>query len=323
VTPFSDRVTTPRWRADAETWIAERLSDAGLTLTGPIEQRRVRPWSTQLVVPTEGGTVWFKANCRAQAFEPSLQSLLAELAPDEVDEPLAVDQERAWMLTRDRGATLRAHRAPTLDDWERVVREAATLQRLVADHERDVLATGVPDCSPHTVPARFERMLELLGDLPEGDPAHLSADVVERLGEARASVGSAARTLSDSSLPVTLQHGDLHPGNVFAVDGRLRIFDFGDAQWASPLELLCIPWAATHDDPSIPWAKLAAAYREPWSDLLALEEVAELMAAAVVVQPVNRALTWWECLAESTDEEWAEWGEAPARHLAHVLEPWP
>jgi hypothetical protein len=316
-------VTAPGWRADAETWIGERLSAANVTVTGAIEQRRVRPWSTQLVVPTDGGTVWFKSNCETQAFEPELQALLARLAPDEVDEPLAVDGERGWMLTRDRGATLREQREPGLPEWQHVLREAASLQRLVSDHARDVLAVGVPDCSPATVPARFDQMLERLRNRSNDDPAHLTADVVERLESAGPSVHDAARVLAHGPLPVTLQHGDLHPGNVFEVDGRLRIFDFGDAQWAHPLEALPLPWAVTKDDRSLPWQDLLGAYHERWSDLLTIDEVAELLAAAVVTQPVNRSFGWWEALEEATEEEWEEWGEAPARHLAHVVEPWP
>jgi len=323
VTPFSIRVTAPEWRAEAETWIADRLAAANVAVTGAIEQRRVRPWSTQLVVPTDAGTVWFKANCWAQAFEPALQALLARLAPDEVDEPLAVDMERGWMLTRDRGATLGDSREPGLSEWQHVLREAASLQRLVAPDARDVLAAGVPDCSPATVPARFDLMLERLRDRPDDDSAHLTADVVERLESAGPSVHDAARVLADGPLPVTLQHGDLHPWNVFDLDGRLRIFDFGDAQWAHPLESLPLPWAVTKDDASLPWQELLAAYREPWSDLLTIDEVSELLTAAVVTQPVNRSFDWWEALAESTEEEWEEWGEAPARHLAHVVEPWP
>ena len=69
--------------------------------------------------------------------------------------------------------------------------------------------------------------------------------------------------------------------------------------------------------------ELLDSYHEPWRDLLSLDDLSELMRAAVVTQPVNRSLTWWECLAEATEEEWREWGEAPVRHLANVLEPWP
>ena len=166
-------------------------------------------------------------------------------------------------------------------------------------------------------------MLERLRDRPDDDPAHLAADVVERLEVARPSVRDAACALGNGPLPVTVQHGDLHPGNVFEVDGRLRVFDFGDTQWAHPLESLPIPWAMTKDDPSIRWQDLLFAYHEPWRDLLTIDELAELLAAAVVTQPVNRSFGWWEGLTEATEDEWDEWGEAPARHLAHVVEPWP
>jgi Ser/Thr protein kinase RdoA (MazF antagonist) len=43
--------------------------------------------------------------------------------------------------------------------------------------------------------------------------------------------------------PVTVNHGDLHPGNVFSVNGDLRLFDFGDAQWAAAPEVLGPPCA--------------------------------------------------------------------------------
>ncbi len=323
MTPFSQTVTTPEWRAEAEAWITTQLTVAGLAATGAIEQRRVRPWSTQLVVPTDGGVVWLKANCTAQAFEPRLQELLAGLAPERVDEPLAVDQERAWMLTRDRGATLGESRTPTVDDWRRIVAAWASLQRDVASRGRAVLDAGVPDCAPPTVPERLDRMIIALSALPEDHPAHLTEDRARRLHEARPRVVDAARALADSPLPVTLQHGDLHLWNVFAVGDELHFFDFGDAQWAHPLESLCIPWAVTHHDSTAPWDELLAAYHEPWSDLVTRDELSDLMAAAVVTQPVNRSFTWWECLAEATGEEWREWGEAPARHLANVLEPWP
>jgi hypothetical protein len=323
VTPFSQRVTTPAWRDEAERWIDEQLAEASLTRTGAIEQPRVRAWSTQLVVPTDAGTVWFKANCRAQGFEPALQALLARLTPDAVDEPLAIDGGRAWMLTRDRGTTLGDSRAPTVDDWRRVLRAWATLQRRVAAHGRALRDAGVPDCSPVTVSARLEAMIATLSELPGEHPGHLPADVADRVRDARPLVVAAARRLADSALPTSLQHGDLHPWNVFAVDADLRVFDLGDAQWAHPLESLCIPWAVTRQAAGTPWSELLEAYHEPWADLLSLDELSDLMAAAAMTQPVNRSFTWWECLAEATEDEWREWGEAPVRHLSNVLEPLP
>jgi Phosphotransferase enzyme family len=322
--PFSERVTEPRWRREAEEWIHAALTRVGMVVSGPVSQPRVRPWSTQLVAPLEGGgQVWFKACCPAQAFEPKVQQLLAHLLPHHVDVPLAADARRAWMLTRDRGTTLQASRPPTLSDWQAVLRGNAELQRALRAHAGAMLASGVPDCSPGTVVQRLTDMTATLAGLPAGHPAHLAAEVAEQLYAATGRVAAAADLLAASALGTSLQHGDLHPGNVFAVDGELHVFDFGDAQVAHPLECLAVPWALTHRDPELPWGDLLAAYHEPWADLTSLEDLAELLPAALTTQPVNRSLTWWACLAEASEQEWAEWGEAPVRHLTNVLLPWP
>ena len=67
------RVVDGDWRQAAEAWIREQLDQHGDSLDGPIEQPRVRPWSTQLTVPTSAGRLWFKANAAALAFEPAVQ----------------------------------------------------------------------------------------------------------------------------------------------------------------------------------------------------------------------------------------------------------
>ena len=103
---FSEVVSAPAWRAEAEDWVRAQVAESGGRVVGDITQPRVRPWSTQLVVPTDAGRLWFKANCPALAFEPAVHRTLARLDPGEVDEPVAVDAERGWMLTRDRGTTL-------------------------------------------------------------------------------------------------------------------------------------------------------------------------------------------------------------------------
>ena len=97
--PFSEVVAGTTWQRDARDWVRQRAEDAGLRVTGAIEQPRVRPWSTQLVAPTDHDRLWFKANCAASAFEPSLHAVLADLEPEEVDEPVAIEADRGWVLT--------------------------------------------------------------------------------------------------------------------------------------------------------------------------------------------------------------------------------
>lgn len=314
---FSQRVTSRGWLDEAHAWVHERAEEAGHVLAGPIQQPRVRPWSTQLVVPTDRGRLWFKANCPSMAFEPALHELLAGIAPDQVAAPLAIDPGRGWMLTVDRGETLGDSREPTLADWRGVLIATARLQRRLADHRDDVLATGVPDCAPVTVPDRFDALLDLLRSVPADHPSFVDTETAERLAARRDELVEAVARLATSAIPVTVQHGDVHPWNAFA---DLRVFDFGDLQWAHALEVLSVPYGWITSRTDIAWDEVMATYAEMWSDVASPRDVAELYAATAFTQAVNRALTWWESLETATPEEWTEWGDAPRHHLLRVLE---
>lgn len=224
------------------------------------------------------------------------------------------------MLTADRGATLGEAHEPTPDSWTTVVARFARVQQTLLSHRDALLTTGLPDCSPGTVSSRFETVLGRLTALPAGHPARLDDDVAARLSRAGRHVADAMALLGAGPLAPTLQHGDLHLGNVFALDGGLRVFDLGDAQWAHPLETLEVPSAVVRHA-GMPWDRTEAAYRRAWSSSVHVDddEWEALRRAAGVAHAVNRAWSWWEALAEATDDEWDDWGEAPARHLAGVL----
>src|SRR3954451_13201616 len=157
--PFAVEVASAGFLASARRWISSALDSAGIRATGPSEQVRVRPWSTQLVTPTAEGRVWFKANCTGLTHEAALHAELARIGGGFVDPPLAVHMGNGWLLTCDRGPTLAERGEVTLDQWCALVQEAARLQRHVADLPI-VRAIGVVDCSPVTVLPRFEALLD-------------------------------------------------------------------------------------------------------------------------------------------------------------------
>ncbi len=317
--PFSEHVASDAWRREAEDWIGERLAGGGRTLTGEITQPRIRPWSTQLVVPTDAGTLWFKANCPSMAFEPLLHAELARLVPDAVDMPFAIDADRGWIVTADRGTTLGDSHEPSADDWRLLLDETARMQRLLAEHGVELAATGLPDCSPRTVPERFDRIVDTFASLPAEHPSHVSADVEVELRAKREAISDAAHLLAESPLPVTWQHGDLHPWNVFATDAGLRIFDFGDGQWSHALEVLSVPYGWIEARTELAWSDVVGAYADAWG--VTVEDLDGPWHASALTQSVNRALTWWAALAGATAAEWTEWGDAPLYHLKRVLEP--
>jgi len=317
--PFSERVVGDDWRQDAEAWILEQLEQRGDRLSGPIEQPRVRPWSTQLTVPTGAGRLWFKANAAALAFEPALQLELARLAPDSVDAPYAIHAERGWMLTRDRGVTLRETREPTVEDWQRVVVEVARIQQAAAPHRDRLLGAGLPDYSPPTVLDRFDRIVEIFSQHPADHPAHVDADLRLRLAGVRPAIADAVEVLANSRLPATWQHGDVHPNNVFALeDGSMRVFDFGDGQWAHAVEALCVPYGWITSLASIPWEPVLEAYADTWQ--VDPRDVDDMFATVELTQAINRAASWSAFLDEASAAEWKDWGEGPIRHLSRVLD---
>lgn len=320
---FSVTAGSDAWRHEVLVWIRERAGEEGREVIGPVEQPRIRPWSTQLVVPTDRGRLWFKANCAALAFEPAVQWALAEIAPTEVDRPVAIDAERGWMLTADRGTTLADSHDPTLEDWCRVVRNAAVLQRAAATHGARLRVAGLPDCSPETVPARLEELVARWAGLPPGHPARLEEPVAERILVSRDRVAAAARTLADSPLPTTFQHGDLHPNNVFVVDGGLRIFDFGDAHWAHAAEVLGASRSWVVGLTTLPWPAIEEAYLDAWGVGLSTADLDELLRAAALCTPVNRSLTWWNAMTEATPEEWQHWSTVSDEYLLALARPAP
>jgi hypothetical protein len=321
---FSGLVSSAGWRADVEEWVNDRVEEKGHRVTGPLHQRRIRAWSTQIVVPTDAGPLWFKANCASMAFEPALHDLLATVVPYEVDRPYAINARRGWMMTSDRGQTLGESHEPTLDDWCAVVVATADLQRAIASHRDDVLATGVEDCSPGTVPQRLEELVARFSALPTEHPTHVDSDLRGTLLATLPRLVDACAQIEASPMPVTLQHGDLHPGNVFATGDAgsrsLKVFDFGDAQWAPAVEVLSVPYGVIAEKDRWPWQPVLDAYAAEWHDVVDVRSMHAMWEAAAFTQPVNRSQTWWDGLIGATDKEWAEWGNAPLWHLRRVLE---
>ncbi len=312
---FAEEVTSSAWHAEAEAWIAAHLDG---TVTG-ITQLRVRPWSTNLVVESSTGRHWFKALPHELRYEAPVLALLAEVAPEHVAAPVAIDAERGWILDRDRGSTWRDERAATTADWQRLVVEVARLQQQAARHGDALLTAGLPDARPDRTVGLFDRFLTVFAELDESHPCHLDGGALASLHDRRPAIVEASARLVDSPVPSTLQHGDVHTGNVFVAPDRLRLFDFGDAQWAHAFEVLAVPRGVidAEEEGAVSWDAVLAAYCHAWD--LTPDQAADDLAAAWLTQPVHRCLTWWRALAGASAEQWREWGDTPVHHLRRVL----
>ena len=259
-----------------EAWIDAQLERLGLERIGEPEERRYSPWSRVLRVPTSEGPLWAKALASGVRHEIGVTQALASLRPELVLGPLAAEPERGFMLFPDGGETLRHAPIPGL--WEQTLARYAQLQIDTAPVADDLLRLGALDRRPSSPPGLYER---LIADEP--DAARLRG-LGPRLEEACARL--------DATLPVTIEHDDLHDGNVLQ-DGR--IFDWGDAGVAHPFFTSVISLQEEPDG-------VRDAYLEPWTSFAPRAELLAILDDALWVGKAARALTWAEILS-NLDEE--------------------
>ena len=242
-------------RAAAERWISGHVQP-----TGPIERVHERPWSTVLRVPLLGGAAWFKACTAPQAFEPRLSAELFVRWPDRVGEVLACDERRAWLLLGDAGTPIGEYGNPA-EAWLGVLPPYADLQRGEAVYANDHIAHGVPSLHVSTLPARHAELLER--DLP------LEPDELARLRAFSPRFEQLCAELAAGRVPATVQHDDLHMGNVYELNGRLRLLDWGDSSISHPFFSLVVTFRFLEERTGLRrhdrwFARLRDAYLEPW-----------------------------------------------------------
>lgn len=326
--------TSPAWRAEALAWVDAQLAAVNVSRTGPIDHERTRVYSTVFSVPTTSGRVWFKAAAPGTAFEVPLYLLLQQIAPHHALAPIAADPARGWLLLPDGGQPLAdALAGPELADaLVRFLPRYAELQRDLAPHADDLLALGLPDMRPAAMPERFDQALVIARPYVEEHGDDTERASFEAVAALRSQFTEWAARLAASPVPASLDHSDLHPGNILLPGGepgadRLNLattFDWGTSVLAHPFTGLLIPLRYVQrdlgfrsDDPT--FGRVRDAYLEAFTDLAPRTELEATLEAAAQMGKVVRAL-----LLASEARITARRSQKPRKQatqwLAHLLE---
>lgn len=280
--------TQPDWVEEAGCWIIETLAQQAVTVSGPMEQVHVRPWSTVLRVPTKGGDVYFKACAPVVGHEAAVTQALSRRRPDCIPQVLKIDASQGWMLLADGGARLRDAFGDGLEkgSWAEILTLYAGLQMDLAGHVDELLQLGAPDRRLVLLPDLYRDLLAdeewLLIDQPEG----LTTAEHRRLIDAAPQVAILCQRLAGYAIPMSLHHNDLHDGNIFSADGRTLFFDWGDSSIAHPFFSLRTVFVSIEHtfnmDAGNPFfEELAQAYLRSWT---AYDTVENLTAAFKLAQ---------------------------------------
>jgi hypothetical protein len=202
--------------------------------------------------------------------------------------------------------------------WIDVLPAYAELQRTVP--VADLRRAQVPDLSPAALLAAFDALVEEPEWFTEAAAPGLDPEQWDRILAARWRLEDAADRLAGGT-PPTLQHDDLHDGNVFRRGSANLIIDWGDAVLAHPfgtllvtLDVLASQLDCARTDPLI--VRVQEAYLEVWrtrGDSRA--DLSAELDLAVRTAGLGRAAGWRRALGTPTAG--LELGDADA--VAHWL----
>ena len=257
------------------------LVTAGRPLAGRPQQLRTWNLSSIWRLPTAGGPAWLKSVPPMYAHEAPLLEFLGTLGA-----PVPAVLGR-WTTARGSGAVLAD--VPGPDHYGGPAPVVATVaERLVdvqigcADRREELDALGVPDGRDGTLVRQAEELLPRIAPDLDLRQRSAAARFVARLPGILADVAACG-------LPVTLVHGDAHPGNARGPADAPTILDWADARIGQPArDLAHLVAHLPADDAELVLARAAARWRRavPGSDAV------RAAALAAPVDSLAGAIAW-------------------------------
>lgn len=306
--------TEPGWQQTIEDWIRKTIETQGYRITGPLEQFHAYPWSTVLRIPTQSGSLFFKATALYTAQEAALTEALSKLQPESVPRLLAVDAEQGWMIMQDGGQRLREQLQQNLDlsHWEALLPVYAALQQKAAPHIDELIALGVPRRTLAELPALYKEIVAQEDLFLIGPPDGVSEAEYQRLRDLTEVVTQKCAALASYGIPDSIQHGDLHDGNVFYNAPHYAFYDWGDCAISHPFFSLRVPYVSVENRFQLPegapeFERLGHSYLSAWRDYATEERLNGALQLAAELWPLGSLLNWYTLISHAEGQERAEY----------------
>jgi hypothetical protein len=252
------------WLVEMTGWIDGRLRDSGIRRHGPVEQ--VRSWSRAAVfaVDTDRSRMWAKQVPGAFSHEIAVTELLADIDPGIVPPVVAADRALGRILTEHVAGPVLASLAGEPAIWAATMGRLAEVQRVLAGDPAALAAAGVAASPLRDLASAIPG---LLGDddlLMLGRPGGLSREEAAAIRGRIPELVEACRSLDASSVPDSLDHGDLTTDQVIVGEMGPVFLDWSDSSITHPF--LSAASFLSHGGATARQAdEHIAAYLAPWS----------------------------------------------------------
>ncbi|MBG0918292.1 phosphotransferase family protein [Exiguobacterium profundum] len=275
---------------------------------------------TDLTYLVHGNGVYAKAVTSISQSEGMLSQYLAHMLPGLVPDVVAVHPVHPWFILRKvSGHPLRD--VPDQEQYEVALREYAKLQQRMSGETEQLLKMGVPDRRPsmlrEEIESTFVEMSLNLERVQREEVLALKPELLSMCEEL------------ESGIPMSLDHGDLHGGNIFwePESNQPVILDWGDATITHPFFSMRVFWNILFDllpeEDDTLWIEkiheLRKVYLKEWRHVAPTEILERHMKIAEELGCVYRAISWHTYVtAHRRDKK--DSSDKPAQWLKLLLE---
>jgi hypothetical protein len=291
----------PGWFGELRRWISEIIRPLGFELTGPVRQFNASCSFSLVRFETTGPAVWFKAVGTPNRHEFGITLKLAELLPNYLPKIIGTRADwNGWLAFEVEGTTLAD--TQEINAWEEA---AATLARLQIDYipnANKIAAAGAHDLSGTTLSAFVDPFFEVIAQLMKQQtkvpPPMLSGPDLQLL---KGRINESFAELQALSLPDTLGHLDLNPGNIIASPRGCKFLDWAEAYIGNPI--FSLQYFLEHFRRSVSAdrvieGRLTSAYIEEWRSRVSSTEMND----ALQLSPLLAAFAYAANLAVWRDQ---------------------
>ncbi|MHB9132381.1 MAG: phosphotransferase family protein [Armatimonadota bacterium] len=221
-------------------WLVEQLHTRSASLQAPPKHVKSSYLGMVMRVQTTQGTCYVKTEPRIFSREIPIMAVLSSWNLSGIPQPVFLEETARWMVTSEvDGPTL-----AEIDDvtvWESALRHYARLQQAALPHLASMRETDLfYDHRPATVACELDRIADELDVLLAGHPDTLSPEEYQAFRRCIPPAQALCEKIAVSPVPNTLEHGDLHPGNIrITADGPV-ILDWAWSSIAPPFHSLAL-----------------------------------------------------------------------------------
>jgi len=294
------------WFMEAMTWSKGVMAQHNIRQLGAPKQVMVGAFSCVLSIPSDSGTLFFKAS---QGDKPSETSITRELGsrwPSRIMPLLETDPSKNWMLMKDYPSL--GYRTLKESEYADAARGFSELLIDTSSSLEQWREMNCPDFSLDKIEA-FSREFSQRTGLFESGGAPMEKEEIEMLVKFVEEMGAKCSSLADFAIPETLGNLDFRVGNIASGKNGFIYFDWQESVITHPFfcvlnmfdefsdsDFPSLGEAVQESQQSVTKLSVQNAFLEPFTEFEPTERLEKAFEIAKLIQPVVQLKRWFEKL---------------------------